>query len=798
MRSGDEDRNNGSHSELSGSSRDVVQAGNVRGGVHFHAHEQRGAGEFGPPRPQQLPRDVRGFVNRSQELDGLNAILASAEADHHAVSLCVIAGTAGAGKTALALHWAHLVQDRFADGQLYVNLRGYDPGEPVAAGDALNRFIIALGVPVQAIPQDTEAAAALYRSLLAERSMLILLDNAAAVTQVRPLLPGNSDCLVIVTSRGRMSGLAVHDGAHRLTLGVLPEAEAVALLRAVIAGYRPEDDADALAELARLCARLPLALCIAAERAVTRPHMRLAELISDLKDESALWEALSTDDEEADAVRSVFAWSYRALQPAAARLFRLLGLHPGPEFGIGAAAALAGTSVRRVRQLLDVLVGAFVLEQTAPDRYEFHDLLRVFAAEQAQHEESAGQRDLATRRMLDWYLHTADSAQSWIEPAEDHLPLDVPAEAAAPLSFPDYDRAVDWAEQEHANFLPAVRAAEQAGFERHAWLLAAVLWNAQAPSAVVTDWLEMGRIGLRVARRIGDRAAEAKLLENLGFGHVQIHRTTEGLDYQYGALEIWQELGERSGQAAALNAIGLIHLRVRRLHDAEVCFAQAITAFGELGERHWEAVSVANLAEARHQAGRLQEAEDSIRRAMAAHRELGSKRSLGNALRIVSGVHLDRGEPDKAAKAANDALEIAADLRDHVLEGHWLLAFGDTQQALGHFDEALIAYQRSATLQRRQGDRSREARAWQGAGEAYGRLGRLSEAADFHRRAAAVQQELGHAWYEAMALDGLATVVRDDRPDEARRLWSEALRLLADYGDSRAEQVRERISGQLA
>jgi hypothetical protein len=414
----------------------VVQAGSVSGGIHFHDH---GGQRQGGLTPQQLPGSVRTFVNRTEEMRRLDVVLADGDAQHRrVVAVCVIAGTAGVGKTSLALHWSHQVQDHFPDGQLYVNLRGYDPGQPLTALEALHRFLAALGVPASAAPADAEAAAALYRSLLADRRMLIVLDNAASAAQVRPLLPGDSRCLTVVTSRGRLSGLAIREGAHRLTLGTLPEPEAVALLRAVTAGFRPEDDPDKLVELARLCARLPLALRIAAERAASHPYMRLDELIADLCDESGLWEALSSgDEEESEAVRSVFAWSYRALPPDAAKLFRLLGLHPGSEFSIGAVCALAGISMRRTRQFLDVLFGAHLLEHTAPDRYEFHDLLRAYAADQAQADEDESGRRAALRRVLDWYLHTADAAQSWLKPAEDHVALDPPAEGVTPLSFTD-------------------------------------------------------------------------------------------------------------------------------------------------------------------------------------------------------------------------------------------------------------------------------------------------------------------------------------------------------------------------
>ncbi|MGH3770469.1 MAG: ATP-binding protein [Pseudonocardiaceae bacterium] len=749
--------------------------------------------------PRQLPADVRKFVNRAEELHRLNEILVSDKSDLFVASVYVIVGTAGAGKTSLALHWAHQVLDRFPDGQLYINLRGYDPGEPISALTALHRFLAALGVPAPAIPVETEAAAAMYRSVLADRHILIMLDNAATVSQVRPLLPGYSRCLAIVTSRSRLSGLAVHDGAQRLTIGMLAEPECIALLRAVTAGYRPEDDEEKLADLARLCAQLPLALRIAGERAASHPHMRLEELISDLRDQSALWDALSIGEGgEEDAVRSVFTWSYRSLSPDSARLFRLLGLHPGPDFGIGAVCALARISVRRTRQLLDGLVAAHMLEQTAPDRYEFHDLLRAYAIDQARVEESHESRIEALRRVLDWYLYTADAAQIWIMPARDRVPLDVQRDSVSHLSFSDYDHAVDWAEREHSNFMPAVRAALEAGFDRYTWQLSLVLWSAKAPSAVATDWLAIGQIGLHAAHRLGERAGEAALLRSLGFTYVKTNQMTESLEGHKEALAIWRELGDQQGEAASLNAIGMAYLRWRRLGAAETHFKQARAVFQKIGSAHWEAVVLVNLATVRYQAGRLIEAADDIRQAQIYHRENGNKRNIGNALHLLSGIHLDRGELHEALAAAHEAHELALDLRSHVLEGYWLLTLGDTQQSLGQFAEALASYHRSAVLHRRLGDRSREALAWHGAGNVYQRLNREGEAAEFHRRAAAVQNQLGYPWYEAMALDGLAAALQGVDIEQSRQRWSEALRLLADYDDPRTEGIRQHIEGRLA
>ena len=329
--------------EVSGTPGNVVQARDVHGGVHFHRSEPSAKVTFAVT-PSQLPSDMRGFVNRHTELANLTGVVTGDPEEPLAATVTVITGTAGVGKTSLALHWAHSVRHEFPDGQLYVNLRGYDPGAPATPEQVLDRFLRDLGVPASAIPVHLEDRASLYRSLLADCRMLVILDNAATAGQVRPLLPGTASSLVVVTSRSRLSGLIARHGAFRVGVDILHEDDAVALLGNVTARYRVHDQRHELVELARLCARLPLALRIAAERAASRPMMQLDELIADLRDESGLWDALTAEgDDDTDAVRTVFAWSYRALPEPAARLFRLLGLHPGNDFGLPAATALAGT-----------------------------------------------------------------------------------------------------------------------------------------------------------------------------------------------------------------------------------------------------------------------------------------------------------------------------------------------------------------------------------------------------------------------------------------------------------------------
>jgi tetratricopeptide (TPR) repeat protein len=774
---------------VSGSAADVVQARDVHGGVHFHAAEPPAH-----PVPRQLPGDIGGFVNRAAELKRLDEVLDGDDAPLSA-GVYVITGTAGVGKTSLALHWAHSVRRRFPDGQLYVNLRGYDPGPPVSAEQALERFLRALGMRPDSLPTELEDMAASYRSLLADRRVLVLLDNAASVGQVRPLLPGNGECLVLVTSRSRLSGLVARDGARRLALDMLTEEDAVLLLRKITAGYRVSDDPVELIELARLCARLPLALRIAAERASSRPLMLLSELIGDLRDESALWDALTAeDDEEADAVRTVFAWSYRALAQDAARLFRLLGLHPGPEFGIPAAAALAGLTAGDTRHRLDVLVGAHMLEQHAPGRYEFHDLLRAYASDQAAEQESTESRRVVLGRALAWYLHTADAAVAHINPLNRRIPLDPLESGVTPLRFDDSVAAFRWYEQERANLLAMTRAAAEAGLHRGAWQLAATLRGVYARQNAFPDWLATARIGLDSARRAGDRAGEAEIFESLGKVHLQSHRLDPAEDCHERALAIRREIGDVLGAGGSINALGLLHVRRRELARAAARFEEGIAVFRRLGSRRWEAVARNNLGLVYYELTRLAEASEILPGTAAIFRELGDRAAEGDALYNLAMTQRESGRVSEAMASIQRALELARAESLLAWEAHWLLELARIQRAGGGAADALTSYQRAAVIQRQVGDRSREAAALDGAGEAYRELGMPDEAAKFHRRAVVAHRELGDPWQLAVALTNLAlSLDRTGGADEARRHREEALNLLAPFDDPRARNLRERI-----
>ena len=577
----------GVSSHLSGHANDVVQARDVTGGIHFHPAPSSAATV-----PRLLRADVAGFIGRSREL----SVLAAVAAEQAGLRLAVVVGTAGSGKTSLVLRFAHQVRETFPDGDLFVDLRGYDAGPPLSPGAALERFLRALGVSAGEIPQDLEDRAGLYRSLLAGRRMLVVLDNAATAGQVRPLLPGDGRPLVIVTSRNRLSGLTARDGARRISLGLLDLDTAADLIRATTSDYRSDDEGQ-VAELARLCARLPLALRIAAERAAARPFMPLDELIAELRSESGLWQALSTDDgQDADAVRTVFAWSYRALPDSAARAFRLLGLHPGPEFGVGAAAALLGMPRAQARTMIDVLAGVHLLEQNTTARFQFHDLLRAFAADAADADEPQEERREALRRLKDWYLHSARAAYPLAENLQSDVSEGPPALGVTPEQFTDYQQAVQWYATERQNLLALISAMEQVGDSDFVFRLAATIQPLVYTYGSADDRIPVAQAALRAARAIGDLAFQARALRELATAERLTDSLTASLVHSQEAQAAYDAVGDAAGSADAANATGLALLAQRDLDQALRVFIDAARRASAADQQRWAAILRTNIA----------------------------------------------------------------------------------------------------------------------------------------------------------------------------------------------------------
>ncbi|MQA85329.1 MAG: tetratricopeptide repeat protein [Streptosporangiales bacterium] len=644
------------------------------------------------PVPRQLPATIPDFTGRASDLAHLDALLATGDEPGPAVGppavvITAIDGTAGAGKTTLAVCWAHRVKHRFPDGQLYVNLRGYDAGPPATPAEVLDGFLRALDIPPERIPDDVEA---LFRSLLDGRRTLLLLDNANSPEQVRPLLPGSPGCLALVTSRSSLSGLAVTAGAIRVSLDLLPLADAVALLRTIIGAERVDAEPDAVVDLARICARLPLALRIAGHRATARPHTRLADVVADLADEQHRLDELSIADDEPAAVRAVFSWSYRALPADQARMFRLLGLHPGPDIGNYAAAALADVDPRRARRLLDGLVEVHLLEHAARDRYRFHDLLRAYAHERAEHDETPDDRNAATERLLGWYLHTAHAADRQ-HPHYRIVPDAVPS-PRHPLTFANDDQGREWLETERPAIVAAVRHAADAGRHRLAWQLAAVAGCFLNHRGYRDDVGKTGQLGLAAARRIRDRFGEAWMLDLIsGPGWLD-----ETVLLRQQALAIYRELGDRRLEAATLSDLGHAYGDLRRYSEAVDCIQQALAILPQFGDQWAEGLALRNLADVHVGLGRFVEAETYCEQALAIFRRISDSTRVALALDSLGRACHGLRRFGEAVDCYRQALSIfrQTDYRGATVEtldnlAQTLCQTGDTETARDHWREAL-------------------------------------------------------------------------------------------------------------
>ncbi|HEU4425545.1 MAG TPA: tetratricopeptide repeat protein [Pilimelia sp.] len=697
--------------------------------------------------PRQLPAAPPGFVGRTAQLDTMTRLLDEQRPGGGAVAVQAVIGPAGVGKTALAVRWAWQVQDRFPDGQLFVNLRGGDrrggdAGRPMTAELALDAFLRALGVSGEKIPAAVEARARLYRSLLYGRRVLVVLDNADAADQVAPLLPGLTGCVALVTSRTRLIG---GDGTHVVSLGLLAPAEATALVAQVIGASRVDAEPDAAAELARLCAHLPLALHIAAERVAASPDRTLSDLVAELADERTRAAArTAAGDDQAAALRSAISWSYRALPAEGARVFRLLGIHPGPDVSAPAAAALTGTPITRMRPLLEVLCGAHLLERVAPDRYRFHDLLHRYAAERAA-EAPEPERTTADRRALTWYLHTADAAVRAFSPLGLRVPLDAPATEVAgePLTFTDQREALQWCEAERANLVAATRHAAACGEHVVAWKLPAVLWDFFSLRGHWSDWIATHEIGLAAAQHLGDKFGEAWMENNLGNAYRGRGQFEEALRHFHRALAINEETGNRRGEGWTRYNIGDTYRELGRFEEALGQLREALFIGREVGERWTEGYTLNMIGDTYRGLGQFDEALRHLLPALVIHRGLGHLRGEGHALQMIGDTHRERQRFDKAFSYYEQALAVRRKVGDRRGEGLTLHSLGDTYRQCRRYDEASDHYERALAVRHEIGDQRGEARSLSSLGAVRQQTGQVAAARESWHRALAIFDELG-------------------------------------------------------
>jgi DNA-binding SARP family transcriptional activator/Tfp pilus assembly protein PilF len=679
--------------------------------------------------PRQLPSRVRHFTGRKAELDFLACLLDAPEAPDGGgtVVISAIGGIAGAGKTALALHWAHQVAGRFPDGQLYVNLRGFDPsGIPVAPAEAVGGFLDALGVPPERIPSSPEAQAALYRSLLAGKRMLIVADNARDEAQVRPLLSASPASLVLVTSRSQLTGLAATDGARLLSLDVLSHDEAVQLLTARLGESLAVAEPGAVGEIAALCAGLPLALAVAAARAAARPRSPLTELAAELRDAAGRLDALDAGDPAA-SVRAVFSWSHRSLSAEAVRAFRLLGLHPGADIEPYAAAALAGTTVPQARRVLNVLVRANLISPAAPGRYGMHDLLRGYAREQAAALDTAQERHEALTRLLDYYLHTAAAAMDALLPAERGGRPRIPRPATPVPPLPHPAAARQWLDAERAA-LVAVAAPAARDWPAHATRLATTLARYLRSGGHLTEANSVFSHALGAARCTGDRIAEAAILNQMGMVDWQLVRLEQACDHQRQALALFHAAGDRAGEAYALGGMGLAELRLCRYDQAARHQQQAIAIFRDVGDRFGEAWTLGFLGLARREQSRYQEASRYFRQSLELSREIGDQEGEAWSLARLGVIDQRQDRYGHAARYFQQALALLEEIGSTVGVTEIAGRLGEAYLGLGRYQEATANFEQALAGSRQIGDRVLQADALNGLGEVLLRAGDADQA----------------------------------------------------------------------
>jgi DNA-binding SARP family transcriptional activator/Tfp pilus assembly protein PilF len=650
----------------------------------------------------QLPADIPDFTGRIEHVQKLRDLLAGPGRPDSpgAVVVAAVIGAGGLGKTTLAVHSAHLLRSQFPDGQLYANLHGAGP-QPVAAGDVLARFLRDLGMDPERIPVGEEERAAQFRSRVTDRRVLIVLDDAKDAAHVRPLLPGSASCAVLVTTRSRMPDLA---GSRFVDLDVLDAAEAWDMFAGIIGRERAEAEPEATRDVLTACAGLPLAIRIAGARLAARGGWTVRTIAGRLANERRRLDWLRTGDL---AVRACFEVSFSSLprngtgvDPAHA--FRVLGLWTGPTIGLPAAAALLGQPEEEAADALEVLVDAQLLQAPAPDRYRFHDLLRTYAAERAVAEESEAVREDAIRQLLTWYLYTVEAVAQMIAPHRYRIPLPTADPHEEPLAFESVSDALKWCEAERANLVAGTRQAAASGFHQLAWRLPVACLSFFHKRAYWADWVETHQIALASARAIGDRRAEALVMNNLGTAF-----TRQGMD------------------------------------EAVECFEQALAIRRDVGDLLGEAQSATNMADNYVQLKRFDEALELLNRVLEIRRQAATPYGEGVTLNNLGETFLALGRFDEAVDRLTQARQIFHDIEEIRGEGYALANLGGAYLALGHTADAIGVLERALELRQASGERFDEAHTLRDLGRAYQLAGQDERAAVCLRQAAATFADLG-------------------------------------------------------
>jgi tetratricopeptide (TPR) repeat protein/transcriptional regulator with XRE-family HTH domain len=661
----------------------------------FEVPRLKDAGPASSP-PRQLPSAAR-LVGRVAELAALHGLLGQVGEMDGTVVIAVISGMAGVGKTALAVHFAHKVAARFPDGQLYVNLRGFDPsGQPVTPGVAIRGFLDAMEVPTARMPTDLNAQIALYRSLLAGRRMLIVADNASDVAQVRPLLPGAAGCLVLVTSRRELTGLAAADGARPVGLQPLSSAEARELMAARLGQGRVAAEPEAVTEIIAACGRLPLALAIVAAQATVRPSVCLQALVAGLR--AGRLGALAAGDDPATDIEAVFSWSYRSLTPPAARLFRLMSLHPGADLSATAAASLAGVPLAAAHALLAELAAAHLTSEPVPGRYALHDLLRAYACRRAEACDTRRQRQAASLRALDHYLHTAHAADQLLHPYREPMTLGPPAPGVTPVLPADHDQGLAWFVAERPVLLAAVGHAAETGLDTHAWQLAWAVRTFLDLRGHWQDQITVQRLALAAAQRLADPWAQALAHSSLANAYTRLRRFGDAESCLERSLELYGQAGDLARQARTHLNLAIVAERQGRSDEVLGHSEQALEFFQVAGHRQGTAEALNAMGWSHLQIGDHRQAIAYCRQALALHQELGDRQGQANTWDSLGAAHLRLGQHGPATTCYQRALDLFRDLGDRYYQADALTHLGDARHGAGDTAAARDAWQQAVAI----------------------------------------------------------------------------------------------------
>jgi len=738
--------------------------------------------------PRYLPAAIPGFVGRHDQLAALSRVL---HQPGGTAVITAIGGTAGVGKSALAVQWAHQAAGEFPDGQLFVNLRGFDPSEPpVTAAEAVGVFLDALQIPADRLPQTVEGQLGLYRSLLAGKRMLVVLDNARDVAQVRPLLPGSPTCRVVVTSRSQLTGLAAIEAARPLILDVLSGAEARQLLQHRLGAERLAAEPGASEQIIRSCARLPLALGVIAARAALRPDLSLAQVAADLAERPDL-DAFADGSDPAADVRAAFSWSYRQLDDGAARVFRLAGLHPGLDLERYAIAALVGLSADRADAMLEALAGACMLQHAGPGRYGLHDLLRGYARELAEGQDGDQERRAALTGLLDYYLYAAATAMDVAFPSERHRRPRICAPSAAVPDFADVAGALAWLHAERASLVAVVRLAAEQGWPDHATRLAATVFRYLDTEGHHPEAALIHAQARQAAARAGDQAAEADALNSLGVTDLRQGRYRQAGGYFEQALVLYRSSANQTGEARALSNLGFIDFVLGRSRRAVVNLGQSLAMFREIGDQVGEARTLASVGYVDLRQGRYEQAAGHLKQSLSLCQTAGDRGGQARALGNLGEVELRLRRYGEASAYAQQALALFQEIGDRISEADSLASLGLIDLAQGRYEQAAGHLRLALSLCDETGDLSSRAGALSGLGELLLATGRPAAAREQLAAALDVAVQAGEKYAQARAHHGLARACQASG-DSARadQHWAQALTLYTEFDAPEAAQIR--------